>query len=199
MKLLEYALSTASIAVCCGVISLSPLFGARQVSAQTFSSPSNSFRVGQWEGAAQFLADGSFFSCLMVSDYGDGESVAFGINQNYNFWFGLSSKKWQLNQGERYRLVYEIESFSPVGVIASAPFSNMVMSDFPDGERTFQQLRLAQVMTVKIVDLHEEVRLDLKAIDKAMPTLLECVDRNNESSTDNGFRNAYPQSERRSL
>lgn len=199
MKLLEHAFRAAFIAVCCGVSSLSPLFGAGQISAQTFSSPDNSFRVGQWEGAAQFLADGKFFACLMVSDYADGESVAFGINQNYSFWFGLSSKKWNLNQRERYRIVYEIENFTPVHVVASAPFPNMVMSDFPDDERTFQQLRAAQIMTVKIVDLREEVKLDLQAIDKAMPILLDCVDRNTGSSAGNSFRNANPRNEERVL
>ena len=68
------------------------------------------FQSGAWKGAAYTSdSDGRFSHCAMSTDYQSGISMFFAISANYTWRLGWSSKSWNLNVGQTYGVVLNVD------------------------------------------------------------------------------------------
>lgn len=137
------------------------------------------FTVAGWEGGA-YAADrtGRFASCVVVAKYGNGTSLFFKMGAEYQIDIGITSPRWMLREGDRFKASLGVDDVAPFTGRGYAAAGNTAIFPIRTDPESFNLLRRGRVLDVTFSGRTYRYRLD--GTSRALARLERCVFENRE-------------------
>ena len=158
------------------VAALTMCFGLSIAGEAQAQTSRNYFQVGNWEGLIHRDRNGNFTHCTMKASYKSGVSLLFAIDDEYEWRIGFLHPSWDFTPGERYPVMYSIDSFAAYRASIKAQTSQLLMTELPSKSKIFEQFRIGQVLTLHAGGT--TLSFNLTNTKQALIELLKCAHNN---------------------
>jgi hypothetical protein len=167
----------AVLTVCAGLIG--GLYGASAQQPALKTAPTgpllSSFKIGNWDGGA-FADPGNtkFSYCAGVAPYQNGVTLAFVLNNSFEWGIALIDPAWKLNTGAAYPVELAVDNKASGLVSASAIGTSEVLISLKPTVALFKTFMEGERMTVQAAS--GNYVFDLTKTSEMLPDLLRCVE-----------------------
>jgi hypothetical protein len=135
----------------------------------------DSFRAGQWDGAAYFSKAGEFSHCAALSSQPKSAILYFLQTEPGNFFIAISRATWNIPEGKRYGVEVSVDGRRWGQFTADAVSDNLVRFRV---EELGQVAAIEAATTMEVVAARETLSLSLKDSRAAVEALSNCVLKN---------------------
>jgi hypothetical protein len=135
----------------------------------------DTFRAGQWDGAAYFSAAGEFSHCVVLSSQPKSALLFFIQTEPGNFFIAVSRATWKIPAGAQYTVQVSVDGRRWGRYTAEAVTDKTVRFKVEDAEKVAS---IRSATNMEVVADRETLSLSLKDSRAAIEALGSCVSKN---------------------
>jgi hypothetical protein len=136
-----------------------------------------SLSVGGWDGGAYRSDNGQFTHCSLAATYNSDITLLFVIDVEYQLKVGLAKDGWRMQEDSIYQVGIDIDGRSHGRHDAKALSHDVLLISLGNDATLYDHLRRGRELTVAAA--RENMYFELEGTARALPELLDCVNRAN--------------------